>query len=230
MTEPVRDDDHDRARPGPTGRSRRAAGRAAARRGGARSRGGPAVAGHRRRLPAGTVASLTAPSRPPVAISRPTSFLSAVRPSTMATSSPRYMTAIRSDSSSTSSSSADTSRTAVPASRLAIDLPVDELDAADVEAARRLVEDEQPQVAVELARDDDLLLVAARQRAGLDVARTASGCRTALIRSSAVFARSRRRCAGRRVRTAAGGSWSGRGCRRCGNDRTSPKRWRSAGT
>ena len=45
-------------------------------------------------------------------------------------------------------------------------LAVDELDAADVEAARRLVEDEQPQVAVELAGDDDLLLVAAGQRAG----------------------------------------------------------------
>ena len=77
------------------------------------------------------------------------------------------MTAIRSDSSRTSSSSADTSRIAVPASRLAIAWLVDELDAADVEAAGRLVEDEQPQVAVELARDDDLLLVAARQRRGL---------------------------------------------------------------
>ena len=58
--------------------------------------------------------------RPPVAISRPTSFLSAVRPSRIATISPRYMTAIRSDSSRISSSSADTSRIAVPASRLAI--------------------------------------------------------------------------------------------------------------
>ena len=45
-----------------------------------------------------------------------------VRPSTMATSRPRYMTPMRSDSSRTSSSSAETSSTAVPASRFAIDL------------------------------------------------------------------------------------------------------------
>ena len=112
-----------------------------------------------------------AASRPPVAISSPTSFLSAVRPSTIATSRPRYMTAIRSDSSRTSSSSAETSSIAVPASRFAIDLAMDELDAADVQAARRLIEDEQPQVAAELAGDDDLLLVAARQRAGRHVGR-----------------------------------------------------------
>ena len=57
-------------------------------------------------------------------------------------------------------------------------LLVDELDAADVEAASRLVEDEQAQVAAELARDDDLLLVAAGQRRRLRVGRRASGCRT----------------------------------------------------
>src|SRR3954452_6705028 len=57
---------------------------------------------------------------PPVAISRPTAFLSAVGPSTTATIRPPYMTPIRSDSSSTSSSSAETSSTAVPASRFAI--------------------------------------------------------------------------------------------------------------
>ena len=50
-------------------------------------------------------------------------------------------------------------------------LAVDELDAADVEAAGRLVEDEQPQVAAELARDDDLLLVAAGQGRRLRVGR-----------------------------------------------------------
>src|SRR5215212_8619271 len=44
---------------------------------------------------------------------------------------------------------------------------VDELDAADVKAARGLIQDEQLQVAVELARDDDLLLVAAGERAGV---------------------------------------------------------------
>ena len=55
-----------------------------------------------------------------LAINSPISFLSAVRPSKMPTILPRYMTAIRSESSRTSSSSADTSRMAVPASRLAI--------------------------------------------------------------------------------------------------------------
>ena len=75
------------------------------------------------------------------------------------------MTAIRSDSSRTSSSSAETSRIGRARVALRDRLAVDELDAADVEAARRLVEDEQLQGAVELARDDELLLVAARQRA-----------------------------------------------------------------
>ena len=39
---------------------------------------------------------------------------------------------------------------------------------ADVEAARGLIEDEDPQVAAELAGDDHLLLVATRQRADRD--------------------------------------------------------------
>src|SRR5439155_15542304 len=60
------------------------------------------------------------PSRPPVAISSPTSSRVALRPSMTATSRPRYMTPMRSESSRTSSSSAEMSRTAVPASRLAM--------------------------------------------------------------------------------------------------------------
>src|SRR5262249_38749014 len=39
---------------------------------------------------------------------------------------------------------------------------VNELDRADIEAARRLCGDEHPRLAVDLAREDDLLLVAAR--------------------------------------------------------------------
>ena len=50
-------------------------------------------------------------------------------------------------------------------------LAVDELDAADIESARRLIEDEQAQVARELACDDDLLLVAAGQRCRADLGR-----------------------------------------------------------
>src|SRR5207247_1851979 len=41
---------------------------------------------------------------------------------------------------------------------------VDELDAADVQAASGLVEDEQLQVVAELAGDDDLLLIPAGER------------------------------------------------------------------
>ena len=43
---------------------------------------------------------------------------------------------------------------------------VHELDRADVEAARRLRRDQHLRVAVDLAREHDLLLVAARERAG----------------------------------------------------------------
>ncbi len=52
---------------------------------------------------------------------------------------------------------------------------VDELDRADVEAARRLGGDQDLRVAVDLAREHDLLLVAARERA----ARASAGRRRA---------------------------------------------------
>ena len=55
---------------------------------------------------------------------------------------PPYITATRSESASTSESSADTSRIAVPASRAARRRVVDELDRADVDAARGLRRDE----------------------------------------------------------------------------------------
>src|SRR5882672_10922840 len=45
------------------------------------------------------------------------------------------------------------------------DLAVNELDAADVEPAGRLIEYQRPEFAAELAGHDHLLLVAARQRA-----------------------------------------------------------------
>jgi hypothetical protein len=45
---------------------------------------------------------------------------------------------------------------------------VDELDRPDVQAARRLAGDEQAQRAGQLAREDDLLLVAAGQRPAVD--------------------------------------------------------------
>ena len=76
------------------------------------------VASARHAAGAGSV-SRPRPGRPsPSGGRRPRA--SAVRPSTTATSRPRYMTPIRSESSRTSSSSAETRSTAVPASRLAI--------------------------------------------------------------------------------------------------------------
>ena len=104
-------------------------------------------------------------SPPPVAISRPTSFLSAVRPSTVATIPPAVHDGdpVGQLEDLVELGRHEQDRRPVVAHRMR--LPVDELDAADVEAARRLVEDEQLQLPIELARDDQLLLVPARQRA-----------------------------------------------------------------
>src|SRR5207247_10133789 len=55
-----------------------------------------------------------------------------------------------------------------PGVPLADRLSMDELDAADIQAARWLVEDQERQVAGELARDDELLLIAAGERSGAD--------------------------------------------------------------
>ena len=71
---------------------------------------------------------------------------------------------MRSASERISSSSSETSRIAAAGVALRDQAAVDELDRADVEAARRLRGDEHARVAGDLARDHDLLLVAARQR------------------------------------------------------------------
>ena len=75
------------------------------------------------------------------------------------------MTRIRSESERISSSSSETSRIARPSSRSSIEAAVDELDRADVEPARRLRGDQDARVAVDLAREHDLLLVAAGEAA-----------------------------------------------------------------
>ena len=67
---------------------------------------------------------------------------------------------------------------------------MDELDRADVEAARRLGGDEHPRVAGDLAGDDALLLVAARQRRGERLGLAAADVELADQR-----ARARRPCA-----------------------------------
>ena len=100
----------------------------------------------------------------PVMYGPSTSSLAAARGST-ATNFPPYITAMRSESARISASSADTSRIALPALRACAQLRVNELDRAHVHAARRLRGEQHLKRAAHLARDDDLLLVAARQRA-----------------------------------------------------------------
>ena len=76
----------------------------------------------------------------------------------------------------------------MPRVALGEDAPVHELDRADVEPARRLRGDEQLGVAPELAREDELLLVAAGEVAREHAARRACG-----RRSRDALARHRRR-------------------------------------
>ena len=104
----------------------------------------------------------------PVAISRPTVSRSAVRASSIATSSPRYITA---DPVGQLEHLVELGRDEQDGRSLVAlgdHLAVDELDAADVQAARRLVEHQHAQLAAELARHDGLLLVAAGQGAARD--------------------------------------------------------------
>jgi hypothetical protein len=83
--------------------------------------------------------------------------------------SPLYMTAMRSESAMISSNSALTSKHGDALVALGDDLVVDELDRADVDAARRLRGDQQLDRAAELARHHHLLLVAAGETAAVRV-------------------------------------------------------------
>ena len=59
------------------------------------------------------------------------------------------------------------SSTAQPRSRACAQRAPDECGGADIEAARRLRGDDQPRRSIELAGEDQLLRIAARQRPGL---------------------------------------------------------------
>ena len=99
--------------------------------------------------------------RPPVAMRSPTSFLSAVRPSTVGDELAAIHDADPVRHLEDLVELGRDEEDGGPGVALLDDPAVDELDAPDVEAARRLVEDEQAKVAIELAGHDDLLLVAA---------------------------------------------------------------------
>ena len=155
-------------------------------------------------------------SRPPVAIRRPTSFLSAVRPSQHghdpAAVHDRDPVGQLEDLVELGRDEQDRR----PGVALGDGLAVDELDAADVEAARRLVEDEQL-AGRGRTRGPRRPSAGCRPTACRpSTSRTASGCRSARLRSSAVVVDGAVVAQDARARTAAGGSWSGRGCRRGG--------------
>ena len=134
------------------------------------------------------------------AIIRPSSSR-AVSAVTMPTIRPRYITAIRSASATTSSSSVDTITTAVPVSRSStIRLWMNSIEPTSTprvgcEAISSF------RVADELAGQHDLLLVAAGQRADRRSRSTGCGCRTprsGLRRCSSIASRSQREAAGER--------------------------------
>ena len=79
------------------------------------------------------------------------------------TISPSYMTRMRSESERISSSSSEIEQDASALVALLHEPAVHELDRADVEASRRLRGDQHARVAVDLACEHDLLLVAARE-------------------------------------------------------------------
>ena len=134
------------------------------------------------------------------------------------------MTRIRSESERISSSSSETSRIAAALVALGDEPAVDELDRADVEAARRLRGDQHRRVAVDLAGEHDLLLVAAGERAG--ARRRAAAAHVELLEQPR--ARARSGGPGRASRTA---SRARRGSRaaRCSRRARSRGRARGAG-
>ena len=77
---------------------------------------------------------------------------------------PSNITRMRSASDMISSSSTETSSTALPRVAHRDQAPVDELDRADVDAAGRLADQQQIRVVLHLARQHQLLLVAAGER------------------------------------------------------------------
>ena len=82
-----------------------------------------------------------------------------------ATIAPSRTTRMRSASASTSGMSEDTTITALPAARQRVEPAVDLRARGDVDAARRLDQDEEVGIGEMPARDQRLLLVAARKRA-----------------------------------------------------------------
>ena len=176
---------------------------------------------------ASALAHAAASLRPPPVIAMPSSSSLAVGGNSP-TISPSYMTRIRSESERISSSSSETSRIAAALVALLDEPAVDELDRADVEAARRLRGDQHPRVALDLAREDDLLLVAARERRPRGVCGPPPRTSNSWIRRRA---RSTSRRGKSQPKRESGGwrkSWSAMFSASV-NSSTRPRRWRSSG-
>ena len=172
------------------------------------------------------VAHAAPSARPPPVIATPSSSSLAVGGNSP-TISPSYMTRIRSESERISSSSSETSRIAAALVALLDQAAVDELDRADVEAARRLRGDQDLRVAVDLAREDDLLLVAAGEAAGAR-RRPAAADVELLDQRPARSIRRRGKSQPNRESGALRKSWSAM-FSAIENSSTSPRRWRSSG-
>ena len=85
------------------------------------------------------------------------------RPGSSPTSRPSAMTTMRSASASTSGRSEETTSSATPRGGERAQQPVDLGAGADVDAARRLVDDQEPRLHRQPFREQHLLLVAARE-------------------------------------------------------------------
>ena len=90
---------------------------------------------------------------------------------------PRSRTIERSLMPAISSTSEESTSTARPRSASAAELEIDLAAGADIDAARRLLEDEERDAVDQPARDADLLLVAAGERAHRSARARACGCR-----------------------------------------------------
>ena len=122
------------------------------------------------------------------------------RPASSPTVRPSAITTMRSASASTSGRSDETTSSATPLSASAAQQAVDLGAGADVDAARRLVDDQQPRLHRQPLGEQHLLLVAAREVAD-DLAR-----RSGVAMRSSSTKRSRQRLGlARREKIAAGG-------------------------
>ena len=149
--------------------------------------------------------------------------------SSVATIRPRSITSSVSDRPISSSRSAEIEQHRQPGGRAPRGVVPDGGLGADVDAARRVGGDEHLGVGDHLPPDDELLLVAARQRERGDVGARACARRTRSMICSVRGARARVDRSRARWRTAARVWWPSTAFSHSGASARSPSRWRSSG-